>query len=275
MKRSRQIDTFYQTLHLWVFCAASMCSLAADNPTEVQFAEAPHIGPNRDYYQKGRDVYERHCVICHGQFGDGQGEMAPGLGIKPRSFRAALFKYRSTPWGKLPTTDDLFRTVRGGRTNTAMGAFTHLTDEETRAVVEYIKFFSRKWRHEENYAPAIELPPPPSWLEDDPSERARNAEAGKQTFQSICSACHGPLGDGKGVAADFLRDDLGNPASPSDLRPLHLRCGDAPTDIYRVLTTGINGTPMVSFDQVLDTRQKWELIAYLLSLRGEFERSAR
>ena len=41
---------------------------------------------------------------------------------------------------------------------TAMGMFTNLTDEQLRAVVEYVKFFSRKWRKAENYAPPIELP---------------------------------------------------------------------------------------------------------------------
>lgn len=94
--------------------------------------------PDTSLFYEGREVYERNCTICHGARGDGQGEMAAELGVKPRSFRTGDFKYRSTPWGKLPTTDDLIRTIRQGVTGTTtMGAFKQLTPAETRVVAEY------------------------------------------------------------------------------------------------------------------------------------------
>src|SRR5215218_7236631 len=46
-----------------------------------------------------------------------------------------------------------------------------------------------------------------------------------------------------------------------------------PRDIYRVLMTGLNGTPMVSFADALPPEQKWELAAYLLTLRRDFNPS--
>jgi mono/diheme cytochrome c family protein len=222
--------------------------------------------PDRALYEDGKYVYEENCVTCHGTMGDGQGEMALSTGVKPRSFRTGLFKYRSTPTGKLPTNEDLLRTVRGGRTGTAMGMFTFLTEEQLRAVVEYIKFFSRRWRHAENYAPPIPLPPQPAWLSDD-AEVTRRAVAGKQTFQTICATCHGPDGGGNGPLAPTLKDVLGEPAPPADLRLPHLRSGDEPLDIYRVLMTGLDGTPMVSFAEALTPEQKWDVIAYILALR--------
>jgi mono/diheme cytochrome c family protein len=196
--------------------------------------------------------------------------MAASLGIKPRSFKLGLFKYRSTPWGKLPTDEDLKRTVQGGITGTAMGMFTNLNGADLDCVVEYIKFFSRKWRKAENYAPPLTLPKQPAWLTDDNPQREVHADKGKQTFQLICAACHGPAGDGKGLAAGALKDELGDPSVPADLRQPHLRSGDEPIDIYRVLMTGLNGTPMVSFAETLSEEQKWDVIAYILTLRRDF-----
>jgi mono/diheme cytochrome c family protein len=80
-------------------------------------------------------------------------------------------------------------------------------------------------------------------------------------------ACHGPEADGKGPAVSALKDIWEQPARPSDLRQPHLRCGDRPEDIYRVLTTGLNGTPMVSFEATLTPEQRWDIIAYLFTLK--------
>lgn len=98
--------------------------------------------PDESLYAMGRHVYERNCRVCHGRWGDGDGEMAKGMIPKPRQFSAGIFKYRSTPSGCLPTTDDLIRTIRQGRANTSMPFFSQLSDREVRAVAEFIKFFS-------------------------------------------------------------------------------------------------------------------------------------
>src|SRR4051794_16351059 len=131
--------------------------------------------------------------------------MAAPMTIKPRSFRTGDFKYRSTPWGKLPTTDDLIHTIRNGRSGTAMGMFTHLTEAETRAVAEYVKTFSRKWRKPENYAAPVEIPPEPVWLRE-PATLAQHAVDGRRLFLANCAACHGENADGKGAAAAGLKD---------------------------------------------------------------------
>lgn len=245
-------------------------ALHAEDAPEVEEKPALFRRPDRELFDQGRYVYEQHCVVCHGPRGEGDGEMAPDLPIKPRRFRSGLFKYRSTPWGKLPTDEDLLRTIRGGRTGTAMGMFTFLSERELRAVVEYVKSFSRAWRKAENYAEPIALPDEPKWLRD-PAEVTRRAEAGRETFQSACATCHGTAGDGRGLAAATLRDDAGQPAPPADLRLPHLRSGDEPLDIYRVLMTGLNGTPMVSFAETLPEPQKWDVVAYILSLRQAYE----
>ena len=222
--------------------------------------------PDFNRYAEGRFVYERNCIICHGARGDGLGELGVKLQPRPRSFREGMFKFRTTPTGALPTDADLVRTIRGGLSGTDMGMFTRLQDNEVRAVIEYIKSFSRRWRKVENYARPMELPAPPTWL-DEPIALREHAEAGASLFQNTCASCHGPQADGNGVAAAELKDLWNQPARPSDLRQPHLRCGPAPADIYRVLATGLNGTPMVSFETTLTPEQRWDIIAYILTLR--------
>ena len=67
----------------------------------------------------------------------------------------------------------------------------------------------------------------------------------------------------------MLKDIWGLPSVPSDLRQPHLRCGDGPADIFRVLTTGLNGTPMISQAQTLTEEQRWQVAAYIQSIRIE------
>lgn len=222
--------------------------------------------PDRRLYALGREVYERNCLVCHGAKGDGQGELSAQLAPKPRSFVQGLFKYRSTPWGKLPTDADLKRTIRGGLDGTAMGSFAALAEDEITAVAEYLKFFSSRWRHPENYAAPLEIPTQPAWLREDRA-RAEHAARGKALYDAACAACHGANGDGKGPGAVALRNDWGFPAVPADLRQPHRRSGSEVRDIYRVLMTGLNGTPMVSFADLLTPEQKWDVIAHVKTLR--------
>src|SRR5438445_12958355 len=65
-----------------------------------------HDGLNSDA-QRGHGLYLRYCVLCHGVYGDGNGDTAPFIDPKPRDFTIATFKSRPTPTGTLPTDSDL------------------------------------------------------------------------------------------------------------------------------------------------------------------------
>src|SRR5207245_9280645 len=85
--------------------------------------------------EHGRAVYTRRCVGCHGRDGDGNGEAATFLSPRPRDFTAAIFKFRSTPSGSLPTDADLVRTVTRGAPRTAMPTWHELPLQARRAAI--------------------------------------------------------------------------------------------------------------------------------------------
>jgi mono/diheme cytochrome c family protein len=216
---------------------------------------------------QGRHVYERHCILCHGRWGDGRGDMARGMAPKPRRFTAGVFKYRSTPSGFLPTDADLARTIRGGIAGTSMPSFAGLLSQrDVDAVIETLKTFSSKWDHADNQAAALRMPAPPAWLEEDDSLK-RHAAAAAPLFLTACSPCHGPAGRGNGPAAGTLENDWGEPTPPADLTSAVLRCGPGPEDIYRTLVTGLNGTPMPGFLEATTEGQRWDLVAWILTAR--------
>jgi len=217
-------------------------------------------------FAEGAYIYELNCLICHGPRGDGNGEWSQGLMPKPRSFREGMFKFRTTPSGMLPTDDDLQRTIKGGLSSTAMGMFTTLSDDDVRAVTEYLKSFSRRWRKAENYSKPMSFPPPPVWLAD-AAARATHAVTGQVLFNNACAICHGSKADGNGPSAATLKDIWNLSCKPSDLRNEHLRCGDRPADIYRILATGMNGTPMISYEHSLTESQRWDVIAFIVGVR--------
>jgi mono/diheme cytochrome c family protein len=225
--------------------------------------------PDPAQFELGRYVFEQHCQVCHGRYGDGRGEMAATLVPAPRNFRSGVFKHHSTPPGKLPTNEDLRRVVRDGLAGTAMGIFgDRLREPELHAVVEYLKRFSRRWRDPANYAPPVPVPALPAWWREE-AARARQAAAGRVLFQIHCAGCHGEHADGRGPAASALRDEWGQPLAPANLRAPTLHAGPEPRDLHRVLLTGIGGTPMVSFAVTLDETQRWAVVAWLWQVRTE------
>lgn len=99
-----------------------------------------------DVLNRGARVYMMYCASCHGDDGSGQGPAARSLVKPPRDFRAADFAYTSGAPGTLPTDADLDVTIRNGRVENGMPAWSGLTDPDRHAVIQYIKTFSPRWR---------------------------------------------------------------------------------------------------------------------------------
>ena len=243
-------------------------SLEASLARETVSAEASRWDPNldRDRVLQGRYLFERNCAVCHGRWGDGRGEMAEGMRPKPRNLASGIFKFRSTPGGFLPTDEDLERTLRRGIANSSMPTFAHLPTREVQSLVAYLKTLSSRWQRRENYSEPLVLPPEPDWLSRDVDAKPHQA-AGERLFSANCAPCHGIHADGKSDVAGVLEDRWGEPCPPSDLRTDALKCGPEVADLFRVLATGLDGTPMPSFRESLSDPERWDLVAYLVSLR--------
>lgn len=87
-------------------------------------------------------LYRRHCAVCHGLSGDGQGPAALYEAPYPRDFRAGVFKFKSTYRGAKPTEADLAATLRFGLPGTAMPALELLPVEEIESLIEYVKYLA-------------------------------------------------------------------------------------------------------------------------------------
>ena len=204
-------------------------------------------------------MYVATCAVCHGVNGDGGGTAAHMFRVAPRNFRQGVYKFRSTPFGSLPTDDDLFRTVTQGIRWTGMVGRPDLAEADRRAVVQYLKSFSPRFAAEQP-APPVAVPPRPV------SERAL-VEEGRRLYQERgCVACHGQGGRGDGPAAQGLTDLWGRSTWPSDLTWRPLKRGASSQALYLTIATGLGGTPMPYMGGSLDSRQLWALVDFLDSL---------
>ncbi|HYG68124.1 MAG TPA: cytochrome c, partial [Anaeromyxobacteraceae bacterium] len=97
----------------------------------------------------GARAYTLYCRACHGDKGDGKGPAAAGLRPPPRDFTLGVFKFAAVAGGALPHDEDLIRIVRSGLHGTAMLAWDGVPEDEVRAIVQYLKTFSPRWKDEE------------------------------------------------------------------------------------------------------------------------------
>jgi len=212
--------------------------------------------------EEGRVAYGTYCVGCHGEAGDGRGEAARFLHPKPRDFQKANFKFSSTRSGRLPTDDDLRRTIVEGLRGSAMPGWSLLPDRTVTALIAYIKTFSQKWIDAE-VAAAIPFVEDPYRARTDKSaaiERGRAMYHGYAT----CWTCH-PTYESTDRINDYLQA-MDNPTRdawrsnlfqaeakpnaegeiifPPDFKRDFVRAGTDLEDLYRSIAAGITGTAM-------------------------------
>ena len=91
---------------------------------------------------------------------------------------------------------------------------------------------------------------------------ALDIAAGRALFEQHCAACHGTLGRGDGPSAKGL-----DPAPPA-IGTAEVMHEVSPALAYRITSVGIKGTAMASYAGVLTSEQRWNIIAYLGTLRA-------
>ena len=229
-----------------------------------------HIGKLTGHADTGKQLYFRYCWGCHGYRGDGNGEnwlptgsypTAPYLNIQPRNFDAAVFKCRSTPTGTLPTDQDLYNSVGRGFVMTNMPSWITLTNQQRADLIAFVKGFSPRFKNEKPGEP-INVPA-------EPKLTVESIKHGQELFQKLeCWKCHGPEGRGDGPSASTLTDSNDQPIRPYNFAVgSRFKCGVTNQDLYKIFITGLDGTPMPSFADVIKPEEAWDLVHFLRTLQ--------
>jgi len=191
----------------------------------------------------------------------------------PRNFQNALFKFSSTRAGRLPTDDDLRRSIVEGLRGSAMPPWRFLPDRTITALIAYIKTFSPSWEERGSGTP-VPIVNDPYRERADKSEAIARGEAIYHGF-ATCWTCHPTyvptdrinehLVTFDNPTRDAFRDDLfrsevkpnkeGELIYPPDFRRDLVRSGTAVDDLYRSIAAGITGTAMPTWVDSMDFKR--------------------
>ncbi|MES1207413.1 MAG: cytochrome c [Pseudomonadota bacterium] len=232
--------------------------------------------------EHGRGLYTQYCRPCHGDAGDGKGPAAAGLMPPPRDLRLGVYKFAAVPAGQLPRDADFVRTLRQGLHGTAMQGW-QVPDAELDDLIQYVKSFAPRWRSE---TPGEEIAASPDpW----PGREAEALARGVRVYHGLAQcavACH-PAYVTRAEIAAFTKEltrielreiradvyqpvakdsDYGVKILPPDFTFNALRGGDTVGDIYRAIASGIGGTAMPTWKNVLPEADLWALAHYVQSL---------
>ncbi len=255
----------FALLIVWL-CAVAMGSfrvpVLSDAVVVGVEAQGPDVGTEAQR-ESGRNLYLKNCAQCHGEKGDGEGYATPHLFPRPRDFTSGRFKVRTTPSGALPTHQDLVNIIRRGMPYTSMPAWPDLSDQEVSDLAYFLTTFSADFSSAESVPQPVTLPSAPAVTQE-------SIELGKKLYvETGCLKCHGNLGRGDGPSAPTLMDDFGQPIRAANLtQSWTFRGGASREDIFRTMTTGLNGAPMPSFADSLPEEQRWAITDYIVSLSG-------
>lgn len=240
--------------HTRLHGAREESAMAIGVPQQEPGAQAAGQEPGR-----GQALFERHCAVCHGPKGRGDGPAAYLLNPAPRNFASGKFRLVSTKNGA-PTPADLIATIKRGMPGSAMPPWEWLAEEDLWNLADHVRSLAVEGIEEDLLAWASEAG------EDlDPAEAREIAAAdmkpgdpvdvgppqpldpvtlqeGRRIYDGLCASCHGPEGTGDSPQKLFNED--GTPTTARDFTAGIFKGGARNEDILRRILAGLPGSPM-------------------------------
>ena len=185
---------------------------------------------------EGKAVFDENCVACHQQGAVGLPGTAPSLVNKD------LLSIASDRF--------LAQTIHDGRPDTPMPSFADvLKPDQIKAVIAYLRSFAKE----------------PYRGDDIDAEAPSKGDVllGQERFQEICSACHGPNGEGYsagGSGTAIAKVGFLSKASDGFIRAT-IREGRSGTPMHGF--TGSEGLARLSYQEIDG------IIAYLRTMQGK------
>lgn len=209
--------------------------------------------------EAGAPVYLQHCAMCHGDGGNGDGEVAAGIathGVK-------VARLNDLDRMSKLTREELEKVVRNGGAHTNRSEYMpawadSLSEEQITNVVEFITSLA-------STNPAIPLATLAHYLQAPPGVAAE----GRSLFLHHCAACHGNGGKGDGPFASRLKA-MANHAVPRDLTDAAYMSGLKDEKIYATISLGgghfKKAVQMPAWNLTMTPAQMKNLVAYVRTL---------
>jgi mono/diheme cytochrome c family protein len=148
----------------------------------VALTRGDAAGPSARDVEAGRDIYARSCALCHGEGGRGDGASAAGFATKPSDLADGRLM------NALPDEFLMNVIVNGGPAEglaPTMPPFRgHLSEEQARQVVAYVRSLAQPPFSPEQAQPLVTMPEAPR----QPIFFSHLVHAG--SFQIACQYCH-------------------------------------------------------------------------------------
>ena len=221
-------------------------------------AQAPSVSALSDpMISRGKELFAKHCVICHGEEGDGAGKFAYLMNPRPRNLQQGNFKLATTQ-NQVPSDEDLLRTISRGMPGSAMPPWGHLPLSDLRALVAFVRDIRTRAAREESQVlvakgeldagalesfvnsritPGLQVIVPPEPSADD--IRWFN---GRRIYLEACASCHGA--DGQPVADAVKYDAEGYPVPPRSFVNGIFKGGSEGHQLYVRIAKGLNTTTL-------------------------------
>jgi cbb3-type cytochrome oxidase cytochrome c subunit/mono/diheme cytochrome c family protein len=187
--------------------------------------------------KRGKLLFARECIACHGIHADGKGRTGTMLQPVPKSLVLTQLQ-----------PEFVYTLLHLGRPGTAMPHFREYSETDKWALAYYVNSLVSGNAQPVATAPTSAAPPvTPALL-----------GKGKTLFTSTCISCHGPKGDGKGPAGPALNPPAANFTDAT------WKFGGSIEEIFKTITRGSPGTGMTPY-VFLTEDERWALAAYVKS----------